>query len=253
MDGWTVWLSTCLSLVCMSAISLVGFIAVGWKRKETFKVAQLLMAMAAGTLLGNAILHLWPEGREHFETSLEFSLWVMGGILFFFLVEGQLHCRSCQRQERTSVSALACLNLIGDGIHNFMDGVLIAASYSVDFHLGLATTVAIAFHEIPQEIGDIGILLYAGLSLKRALAWNLLCSFSAFGGALLFFLLPYTQQLSSVLLPLSAGSFLYLALSHLVPEMHKENNSKTYLTQLFFMLLGIALMVFFALARGNHF
>ena len=143
--------------------------------------------------------------------------------------------------------------LLADAIHNILDGVLIAASYLISIPLGIATTLAVMFHEIPQEIGDFAVLLHSGYSKKKALVLNLLTALTAFIGALLVLWINVTMSgIATILLPIAAGNFLYIATADLIPELHKETSFKKSFMQFIFLLLGVGVMTLLALAEPGH-
>ncbi len=143
--------------------------------------------------------------------------------------------------------------LMADIIHNILDGVLIAASYLISIPLGIATTLAVMFHEIPQEIGDFAVLLHSGYSKKKALLLNLLTALTAFIGALLVLWINVTiDGIAIILLPIAAGNFLYIATADLIPELHKETKFKKSFLQFIFLLLGVGVMTLLALAEPGH-
>jgi len=156
-------------------------------------------------------------------------------------MEKFLYWRHCH-EEKCPVHMFVYLNLVGDGIHNFVDGMIIAASFILSYDLGVATTLAVIFHEIPQEIGDFGVLMYGGLTRRRALAYNFVSALTAVVGALTAYHLAYIQGVEHFLVPFAAGGFIYIAATDLMPELHKRTQAKESLTQLAAILTGIGLM-----------
>lgn len=223
----------------MSAVSLAGVATLAWDETRLRRVASDLVALAVGGLYGDAFLHLIPEAFERMASGFRASLWIMGGILAFFLLEKVLRRRDLhhRRHHRTVVE----MNLTGDALHNLVDGMLIAASYQVGAPLGVTTTLAVLLHEIPQELGDFGVLVHGGLSPRRALRMNLLSGLAALVGAVLALLLGASiDRFSVYLVPITAGGFLYLAGSNLVPELQHESGRAV--RQLVLIATGIALM-----------
>ncbi len=213
-----------LSTIFVSFFSLVGIFFLAMKKNKFEKALLLMVALSAGALLGGAFLHLIPESLAEKNPSFVFS-WLIVGFIIFFIIEKFLHWRHCHKG-KCKIHTFAYMNLVGDGVHNFLDGVVIAASYLAGFGTGLATTIAVAFHEIPQEIGDFGVLIYGGFSRKKALMTNLLTALtSVIGGIIGFFLISKISALMNILLPIAAGGFLYIAASDLVPEIKKELTS----------------------------
>jgi len=199
--------------------------------------------VSAGALFGGAFLHLIPEAIE--QSSLErTTLLTITGFCFFFLLERCLWWRHCHTKAGAcEVHTLGYMNLIGDGIHNLIDGLIIAAGFFVDIRLGIVTTVAVIMHEIPQEIGDFGVLLYSGLSRSRALLFNFLSAAVAIVGALVGTVLcGQIPFLKALLLPFAAGGFIYIAACDLIPELHKEPDIKRSFFSFAFFLAGVMLM-----------
>ena len=234
--------------VLVSLISLVGIFTFGIKSKFFDKTLILIVGFAAGGLMGSAFLHLLPEALEHGEPGLVF-LYVLIGFSAFFLMERYLHWRHCHNGV-CDVHIFTYLNLIGDGIHNFTDGLIIAASFVTDIRLGIVTTLAVIFHEVPQEIGDFGILVYGGFSKFRALLFNFLCALAAILGALIGYALSnFTDGASMFLISFTAGGFIYVAASDLIPELHRQKDVKkaniafgTFILGLLFMVLAKAIL-----------
>jgi zinc and cadmium transporter len=190
-----------------------------------------------------------PESMSDTNAAIMPFYYVILGIVSFFALEKFLYWRHCH-EETCPVHMFAYLNLIGDGIHNFIDGMIIAATFIVSFELGFATTLAVVFHEIPQEIGDFGILIYGGLNKKKALAYNFASAVTAILGALITYFLTAIQNLQTLLVPFAAGGFIYIAATDLMPELHKKSQASTSLIQLITILLGIALMAYIKLVNG---
>jgi len=198
-----------------------------------------LVGFASGSLIGGAFIHLLPESLE--ETGQTMFYYVIVGIVFFFIMEKFLYWRHCH-EEKCPVHTFAYLNLIGDGIHNFIDGTLIAASFILSYDLGVATTLAVIFHEIPQEIGDFGVLIYGGFTKRKALVYNFVSALTAIAGALITYYLAYVQGIEQFLVPFAAGGFIYIATTDLMPELHKKSHAIESIIQLLAILAGIGLM-----------
>lgn len=251
------WIAVLLSVGAVSLISLVGAVTftIAWLGRHGALLA--LVAFAAGTLLGDAFLHLLPEAVEQAGgLGPRLAAWVLGGFFTFFLLEvgfrwGHAHGEGAHTHTGGTdepptparVAPFAWTNLVGDGVHNFVDGTLIAASYLVDAKLGIATTVAVAAHEIPQELGDFAVLIKAGLRARTALLYNLLSALLAFLGALVVLAvgLP-TDTLTSYAVPLIAGGFIYIAAADLVPELHHHTGTRYVPVILTGLLGGLAAM-----------
>jgi zinc and cadmium transporter len=232
-----------LAALLVSLISLVGVITLSLNRKFIQKITLHLVSLSVGALFGGVFFHLLPELGEN-GLSLVSSSTIALGILLFFILEKFICWRHCHHQtDPDHPHPLAITNFIGDSLHNFLDGLMIAAAFSTNTTLGVSTTLAIILHEIPQEIGDFGIFLYAGYSVPRALFLNLLSALFSLLGVLVFFILKQnTAHLESFILPLLIGSFLYIAGSDLIPELKKETLPKRNFTQFLFICLGLLLM-----------
>jgi zinc and cadmium transporter len=231
----------------VSLISLVGVFLIFVKAPVLKKATIFLVSFAIGGLLGDAFIHLLPESFEAFNQSIYVSWLIIVGILIFFIIEKILrwrHCHDLECVEESSSTHLTALNLIGDTVHNFFDGMIIAASFMVSKELGVTTSLAIVLHEIPQEIGDFGIFIHNGLSVSKALFYNFLSALaSVFGVALTFLLGTHLTNISAYLIPVTAGGFIYLAASDLIPELHRHQSAaKTSMLQLLFIILGVVLM-----------
>jgi zinc and cadmium transporter len=234
--GWILGTTVVISLV-----SLIGVVFIALKEDTIQNLLLILVGLAAGGLMGGALFHLLPESLEHAKSMTVF-LYTGLGFVLFFLLERVFFWRHCH-DENCDVHAFTYLSILGDGVHNFFDGVTIAVSFSLGLNLGLFAALAIILHEIPQEIGDFAILVYGGFSKLRALFLNFLTACTAIIGALVgFFFTNYAANLSSVLLPFAAGGFLYIASSDLIPELHKERDFKKSNLSFFFFLLGLSVM-----------
>lgn len=234
-----------ISTFIVSLISLIGIFTLARKDKLWDRILFSLVGFSAGALLGSAFLHLLPEALEKSKSEVVFYCLIIG-IVLFFLMERYFYWRHCH-EGICDVHAFTYLNLIGDGLHNFIDGLVIAASFIVSIKLGTVTTLAIIFHEIPQEWGDFGVLVYGGFSKQKALAYNFISGLTAMVGAGVgYFISDFTQGFSSLILPLTAGGFIYIAASDLIPQIHKESNLKRSNLAFIAFLFGI---IFMALAK----
>ena len=234
---------TLLSVIIVSLLSFIGILALLMKKGLLEKIVLYLVSFAVGALFGDTFIHLLPEAAKN-GFSLTIASMVLTGILFSFIIEKIIHWRHCHVEtSKNHPHPFAYVNLIGDGIHNFIDGILIAGSYMVNIPTGIATTLAVILHEIPQEFGDFGILVYAGFSKMKALLFNFFTALTAVIGALLTLYLGNSiENLTLYLIPFTAGTFLYIAGSDLVPELHKQTALKKSLAQFLFVVLGIGLM-----------
>ena len=209
------------------------------------KISGYLLYLAGGTLLSSALLGLIPEASEALVLH-EVVLWVLIGILFFFLLEKIILWRSCHDENcERQIHAAAPMILIGDAFHNAIDGVVIAASFLTSTELGMFVTISVVLHEIPQELGDFGILIKGGYSRKKALLYNLLSgSSSLVAGIAAYFLLDYVKVAVPYTIAIAAASFLYISMADLIPEMHKETKPKESIIQIFMILVGVCIIIF---------
>jgi len=238
-----VWIYTLSSILIISLISLVGIFTLGIKTEKLKKILIYFVSFSAGALLGDAFIHLLPETIKT-GFSLIASLSVILGIIVFFILEKIIHWQHCHIPiSKNHVHTFAYMNIVGDSVHNFLDGIIIAASYLISIPAGIATTTAVIFHEIPQEIGEFGLLLYGGFSKKKALLVNFFSSLTAFLGAILTLWLTQLADLKSILVPVAIGGFIYIAASDLIPEMHKETEISKSVIQILAFLLGIMIML----------
>ncbi|MCK9430669.1 MAG: ZIP family metal transporter [Candidatus Omnitrophica bacterium] len=235
------------STILVSLISLVGIFTLSIKGNLLHKILFCLIGFSAGALIGGAFLHILPECLENNNSNAVFSYLILG-IIIFFLMERYLHWRHCHEEEGCTIHAFTYLNLVGDGFHNFIDGMVIAASFIVSLKLGLVTTLAIVLHEIPQELGDFAVLVYGGFTKKKALLFNFASALMAVLGAVIgYFVTDLVKNFASFILPFTAGGFIYIATSDLIPELHKENDLKRSTAAFLAFLLGI---IFMALAKN---
>jgi len=238
-----VWILSATILV--SFISLIGIFTLGIKTKIFDKILVLLVGFAAGGLIGGAFLHLLPEAVGQCRCDLVF-FYALIGFTVFFLMERYLYWRHCHNGV-CDVHTFTYLNLIGDGVHNFTDGLIIAASFVTDLRLGIVTTLAVILHEIPQEMGDFGILVYGGFSKPKALLFNFICALSAILGAIIGYIVSgITENFSIFLISFTAGGFIYIAASDLIPELHKQKDTKRANIAFITFILGL---IFISLAK----
>ncbi len=241
-----VFIYALLSVLAVSLISFVGVFTLGVEINKLRRFLIYIIAFSAGALLGDAFIHLLPEIVEERGFTLGISAYVLGGILIFFVLEKFIHWQHCHNHmlEKSHVHPFAYTNLVGDGFHNFLDGVIIAAAYFVSAPVGFATSIAVILHEIPQEIGDFGILIHAGFSKKKALMLNFASALLSVLGVVATFLIgDRISGIEAILVPIAAGGFIYIAASDLIPELHKHSDRfhKSF-WQLVFFVIGIGVM-----------
>lgn len=246
------WLFALLSAVLVSLISFIGVFLLSIKQKSLNKILILLVSFAVGALLGNAFFHLLPEAYFHLP-SASYTAWIcIAGFLIFFAIEQFLHVHTDKSGEEGKIKNYGYLSLYADGIHNFTDGILIAIAWMFSPEMGLATTVTVILHEIPQEISDFGVLLQAGFTRKKALLYNFYSACSAILGTILtLWIGEQLSHLSTYVLPFAAGGFIYLAATSLLPEILKETNKRNYWLYILCILLGVFVMYYFSTAGGH--
>lgn len=229
--------------LAVSLISLVGILLLpaGSRRHQW---VYHLVGFATGALLAFAFFDLLPEALESGVEGGIILKVALGGIVLFFVIEQIIHYHHCRcHTAGVSKTHLIVNNLAGDAIHNFIDGTIIAGAFLVSAPLGIGATIAVALHEIPQEVADFSILVYAGMSRKRALAFNLMSAATAvLGGITVFVLADRVAALVPLLLAVAAGNFIYLAMADLIPELHEEREPRRIWWQLVAVGVGIGLV-----------
>lgn len=240
-----VWFYTLTSVFAVSLISLVGIVALLFRETLLKQILIYLVSFSAGSLLGDAFIHLLPEAAEKMGFGLNISLYVLSGVIMYFIVEKFIRWRHCHiPAAEEHPHPFSFMILFGDAVHNFIDGLIIGASYLVSFPIGITTTLAVIFHEIPQEIGDFGSLLHGGFSKSKALFFNLLSAIAAVLGAIIILILgSYVEGMTTFLVPFTAGGFIYVASADLIPELHKEVEIKKSILQLVFFIMGVLAML----------
>lgn len=249
MQSAIVWFYTIASLVIVSSVSLIGVLFLSLKKKILEKILIFLVSFAVGGLLGDAFIHLIPESFEKLGSNITTSLLILTGIFIYFALEKFIRWRHCHIPISEKHShPLATMNLIGDATHNFIDGMLIGASFIISIPLGISTAIAIILHEIPQEIGEFGVLLHSGMPAKKALALNLLSAlFAIFGGIIALLISDQIENFALYLLPVTAGGFIYIAGSDLMPELQHETRISSSLYQFFSIISGISVLAILTL------
>lgn len=242
-----VWAYSIISVLAVSCVSMVGVLTLSFTLEKIRNALFLLVSFAAGALLGDAFLHLLPEVIEGAGgLEITHSLYILGGIALFFVVEKIIHWRHCHEpaDEKSHIHPFAITNLVGDAVHNFIDGVVIGASYLVSIPLGLATTLAVIFHEIPQEISDFGVLIHGGFTKTQALVVNFISALTAVFGAIIALSLgAFADGLIVPMLSVTVGVFVYIAGADLIPELHKELKVRKSIAQFLAFLAGIGVMM----------
>lgn len=240
-----------IATVLVSLVSLAGIILLSLKKETLEAITFIILSFAVGSLFAAAFFDLLPEAIELAEPGTVFAV-ALSGIIVFFILERLIHWHHEHHDHMKHEKPVATLVLLGDALHNFFDGIAIAASFLSSIELGITTTFAIIAHEIPQEISDFTLLRYAGYSTKKAILANLLTALTAVTGAMLFFFLSDSvENLEVYGLAFTAGAFLYIAGTDLLPEMHKEEEKSKSVIQLAAMLGGIAVIWFLINTLGG--
>lgn len=233
-----------LSVFIVSIISLIGILTIAINKERLKNILIYFISFSAGALFGDTFIHLLPEAVKEGGFTLATSLYVLSGIIVSFIIEKIICWRHCHLPITEShVHRYAYMNIFGDIVHNFIDGLIIGAAYIASIPVGVATTIAVILHEIPQEIGDFGVLLHGGFTRGKALFYNFVTALTAVLGAVLALVLTnYMNNANLFLLPFAAGSFIYIAGADLIPELHKETRVKKSAVQITFLILGVLIM-----------
>jgi zinc and cadmium transporter len=240
------WLYGLLSVILVSLVSLIGLFTFKLSDSVLKKVLIYFVSFSVGGLLGDAFLHLLPEAIE-LNSQVNLALYILSGIIISFGIEKFVHWRHCHiPTSKSHPHPFVIMNLVGDAVHNFIDGLVIGASYLTSLPVGIATTIAIMLHEIPQEIGDFGVMVHGGVKRKRALLLNFVTALTAIAGTVISLSVgSYATAFKSFLIPFAAGSFIYIAASDLIPELHKETKPIISVLQLVTLIFGIGIMYLF--------
>lgn len=255
---------TIVSVLVVSLVSLVGVAAFSLNQTFLNKILFALVGLAAGALLGDAFIHLIPESLEVIGDETNFGLAVLAGVSLFFILEKVLrwhHAHHANEESHEgheiyeadeSHTHLAPMVIVADGVHNMVDGAVIAASYLVSPALGVATTIAVFLHEIPQEIADYALLLHAGYSRTKALFFNFLSGLTALIGAgVVLAVGGEVETFGAYAAAVTAGAFIYLAAADLIPELNRRTGVRSSVVSLSAFLVGIALMFALTLLESH--
>lgn len=259
------WAATLVAIAIVSVVSLAGAATLTLPGLRGHRALLVLVAVAAGTLVGDSLFHLIPEAGHAWEEAglANMGLFVALGFVAFFALEVAVRSRHAHLERATPeehghhhdephghghIAPYAWTNLVGDAVHNFLDGAVIATAFLVDVPLGIATTVAVVLHEVPQELGDFAVLLRAGMAPTKALLFNFGSALVSLAGAILVLALPVDVELLEMYaLPLIAGAFLYIAAADLIPELHHHSKGREAGMILMCFIVGIAIMYGFLL------
>jgi zinc and cadmium transporter len=227
--------------ILMSAIALVGSITLFLSEATLKKILLPLVALAAGTLLGGALLHMIPAAIEKSGNEVPVYIWTLVGFTLFLALEQFLHWHHCHRTP-SEHKPLTYLILIADGVHNFIGGLAVAGAFLIDVRVGISTWIAAAAHEVPQELGDFGILIHGGWKKGKALLYNLLSALAFLLGGIIAYGASFTFDVT-FLLPFAAGNFIYIAAADLIPEIKHEESARLNVIHFLSFLIGIALLL----------
>ena len=237
-----------IATMILGFIGLTGALTLVIKKKYMERILIILVAFSAGTLLSGALFHMLSEALDMMGTTITFT-YLLIGFIMFFLIERFLHWHHCH-DGLCDVHPFSQLILVGDSIHNFIDGLIVAASFLVNLPFGILTTLIIIGHEIPQELGNFAVLVYGGYSNRKSLLYNFLVQLTAVIGGIAGFFLLYSPENVAFLLPFAAGGFIYIASSDLIPELHKEKKLSKSMISFAFFLIGILFLIWMKLAFG---
>lgn len=238
-----IWIYTLVSVFIVSLVAFIGIFSLSLNQKLIKKILLYFVSFAAGAIFGDVFIHLLPETVKKFGFNLNISIYCLLGIILFFIIEKVIHFKHRHDLRDNKKHTFAYMNLVGDGLHNFIDGIIISVSYLVDIKVGIATTVAVLLHEIPQEIGDFSVLIHGGFSKGKALFLNFVSGLFAIFGAIIGLLIGLKFDVTYFLIPFAAGGLIYIAGSNLIPELHRETNFMKSLLQVLMFIFGILVMV----------
>jgi zinc and cadmium transporter len=233
-----------IAVTGVSLLSLIGAVFIIMRRKAVLRIMSPLLALSSGVLLGSAFFDLLPESTKLLPDRASF--FIVSGIISFFTLEKLLHWHHHVEGDHPGENKpVAYLSLIGDGIHNFIDGVIIGGAFLISNSLGIAVTIAIVAHEIPHELADFTILLHSGFSNTKALLYNFLSATTAILGTVLVLIMSTAaHSFIPYLISFGAGNFLYIAMSDLIPELHKSDSKKASIIQIIALISGMLLMYY---------
>jgi len=243
-------ISSLITAICIALLSLIGIVVLAIKEILLNKILLFFVSFLAGAMLGGAFFHLLPEAIEEFGEPVRLFSYTLIGISLFFIVERILRWHHCHKVGCETHKHLGHLNLIGDAVHNMIDGLIIISSFSVSPALGIPVAISIALHEIPQEIGDFGVLIYSGFRKSKALIYNFISASTVIIGVVIgYFLIHRVDSVNMFLLPFAAGGFIYISTSDLIPEIHREKSLPKSLIS--FIVFIVALLFMFVI-RHEH-
>ena len=241
----TTYIYALVSVVIVSLVSFVGLFFIAFEEKRVKKYVEIFISLAVGALLGDAFIHLIPESLEKFSNKTLAGILIIVGIIIFLIIEKFLHWHHHENDTMENhIHPAGKLILYADSFHNLLDGIIIGASFLISAPIGIATTLAVALHEIPQEIGDFAVLIHSGYTTKKALWLNFLSAITAVVGVILALIFGSVAETFTLwILPIAAGGFIYIALADLIPELQKTKELKYSFFQILTLLLGVLIMV----------
>ncbi len=246
-----------ISVIIVSLISVIFAIPFLLKKKVSEKLLLFLLSVSVGVLLSTVFFEFLPEALEHGYT-VSTGLFILLGFVLMFVLEKFVHWHHSKKCEDGDCGHghaynLAPVNLIGDGIHNFLDGLVIAGSYAINIGVGIAATISIIFHEIPQEIADFGVLLFSGLSKKKAIFFNFFSALTAVVGTVIgIFLVGSMEGFTDFIIPFAAGNFIYIAASNLTPQLHRHCRLKDSVLHILAIIIGVAIIALLTVYSPGH-
>jgi zinc and cadmium transporter len=234
--------------LAMSVIALTGSLTLVLSERTQRRLQLPLVAFAAGALLGGALFHMLPSAAESLDNPLAVYLWFSAGFVTFYLVEQYLHWHHCHRGADCERPPLGTLILVADALHNFIGGLTVGASFVLGTRVGMSAWVAAAAHEIPQELGDFGVLVHSGWKPRRALQFNVLSALTFPAGALLAYAAADAVEIT-FLVPFAAGNFVYIGAADLIPQLTVRENLAEKLVHTVALLLGLAILLVTAVSE----
>jgi len=231
----------------MSAIALVGSVTLLLREQTLRRILLPLVAFAAGSLLGGAFFHMIPAGLAAGMSVVAVHVWALAGFAVFFALDQFLHWHHCQQAERACKKPLTYLILIGDGLHNFLGGIAVAGTFLIDIRLGIVTWLAAAAHEVPQELGDFGVLVHGGWERRQALFYNVLSALTFLVGGLIAYGVSFRLD-ASFFVPFAAGNFIYIGASDLIPEVKEHADLRVNVVHFAAFTVGVAFMLLVKIA-----
>lgn len=228
--------------LAMSSLALVGTVTVLMPKERLARILLPMVGLAAGSLLGGAFFHMLPESVDALGNGLGVYLAVVAGFLVFFTLEQFLHWHHCHRAEHTTHRPLGYLILLADGLHNLIGGLAVGGAFVVDVRVGVVTWLVAAAHEVPQELGDFGVLVHSGWQRRSALLWNFASALTFLAGALTSYAMADHVEVA-YLLPFAAGNFVYIAAADLLPEITSESKTRDKVETSAAFVVGLAVLL----------